>query len=335
MECYDLLIIGAGPSGINVAIEAQKRGRSFVLLDKGTLVNSIYHFPTNMTFFSTSRKLEIGGVPFISHGDKPTRREALEYYRRVVEHWNIQARLYEPVQAVEPDENHRIYTVKTTKNRYETRNIVVATGFYGKPNLLNVPGEDLPKVKHYYDDPHPYSGQRVLVVGAANSAVDVALETWRAGAEVTMVIREEEISSRVKYWVRPDIENRIREGSIRAFFESHVTAIRPQEVDIRTPEGARTIGNDFVMAMTGYRPDFAWLKGIGLPLSKDEDQAPLHHPETLETPMPGVFVTGVVAAGKNTATLYIENTRDHAARILDYLERQQYNTTKKMAVSQS
>lgn len=320
METYDLIIIGAGPSGINVGIEAQKRGKSHLILDKGMLVNSVYHFPTNMTFFSTSRKLEIGQVPFISHGTKPTRREALEYYRRVVEQWALNVHTYEAVKAVAPREDET-FEVMTTKTTYRAGAVVVATGFYDKPNLLAVPGEKLPKVKHYYDDPHPYAGKQVVVVGAENSAVDVALETYRAGAAVTMVIREAQIGERVKYWVRPDILNRIEEGSIKALFRSQILEIREESVRLMTPEGEKELANDFVLAMTGYQPDFSLLQKLGIRLADTPDQAPIYDPETLETPQNGLFVAGVVAAGSHTSTLYIENTRHHARLILDAVEK--------------
>ncbi|MEM6298111.1 MAG: YpdA family putative bacillithiol disulfide reductase [Bacteroidota bacterium] len=317
MNTLDVIIIGAGPSGINVGIACQQQNRSHLILEKGVLINSLYHFPTNMTFFSTSKKLEIGDVPFVSHSEKPTRKEALEYYRRVVERWNLNVKLYEAVQKMHHEDG--LYHIKTSKDIHASRAVVVATGFYDIPNPLNVKGEDLPKVKHYYNDPHPYVGQEVLVVGAANSAVDVALETWRVGAKVTMVIRGEEISPRVKYWIRPNIVNRIKEGSIKTYFESEVLEIQENTVRIKTPEGERTLSNDFVFAMTGYRPNYPFLNALGLPLSEDEIKQPIFNPETLETPLPRVFVTGVVAAGLDTSKLYIENTRDDSRKIMTRL----------------
>ncbi len=318
MNIFDVIIIGAGPSGINVGIACQQQNRSHLILEKGVLVNSLYHFPTNMTFFSTSKKLEIGEVPFVSHNEKPTRKEALEYYRRVVERWNLNIKLYQGVQAMTCKD--ALYHLKTSKGTYIARAVVVATGFYDVPNPLKVKGENLPKVKHYYEDPHPYVGQEVLVVGAANSAVDVALETWRAGAKVTMVIRGEEISPRVKYWMRPNIINRIKEGSIKAYFESEILEIQEEAVRIKTPEGQEVLANDFVFAMTGYRPNYSLLDALGLPLSKDEVQQPIFDPSTLETPLARVFVTGVVAAGLETSKLYIENTRDDADKIMARLD---------------
>ncbi|MEL7377940.1 MAG: YpdA family putative bacillithiol disulfide reductase, partial [Bacteroidota bacterium] len=250
---YDLIIIGGGPTGINVALAAHDAGLKYLVLEKGQLVNSIVNFPDNMTFFSTSRKLEIGGVPFISHTDKPTRREALEYYRRLVQSNVLNVHLYEAVDSMTPLREG--YTIQTTKGEYTSRYVTVATGFYDTPRLLDVPGETLPKVKHYYDDAHAYIGQKVLVVGAANSACDVALECWAKGAEVTMAIRESEIYPKVKYWIKPNIENRIAEGSIPAHFNTVVTAIHPNAVDLRNPEGDFTIANDWVLAMTGYQPN--------------------------------------------------------------------------------
>ncbi|NUQ25427.1 MAG: YpdA family putative bacillithiol disulfide reductase [Saprospiraceae bacterium] len=315
IQPFDLVIIGGGPTGLNCAIAARRAGLSYVVLEKGALVNAIYHFPTNMTFFSTSRLLEIGEVPFISHGDKPTRFEALEYYRRIWQSWQLEVRLYEEVEKMEPI-GGGTYRVHTSKAQYDATAVIVATGFYDTPCLLNVPGESLPKVKHYYDDAHPYAGQDVLVVGAANSACDVALETYYKGARVTMAIREAEIYSGVKYWIRPNIENRIKEGSIKAFFNTKVKAIYPDEVLLSGPDGDFRIPNDFVMAMTGYQPNYPFLERLGLRMATDEAQAPLHNPDTLETHLPNVFLAGVVCAGKKTNKLFIENTRDHGDLII-------------------
>lgn len=309
----DILIIGGGPIGLACGIEAQRAGLSYVIVEKGCLVNSLYNYPQNMTFFSTSERLEIGGVPFVSNNPKPTRPEALEYYRRVSGMHELNIRLFEEVISVEQDGD---YLAVTSRGRIRCRHIIVATGFYDIPNYLNVPGEELPKVRHYYKDPHYYSGQNVLVVGANNSSVDAALETFRKGAHVSMVIRRPEVGERVKYWVRPDIINRISEGSIRAYFNSSIVAIRPEEVDLQTPSGPVTIANDFVLAMTGYRPNFEFLENLGIRLSADEKRIPEHDPETMETNRKGIFLAGVVCGGMDTHVWFIENSRVHAEKII-------------------
>lgn len=311
---HTLVIIGGGPSGINVAIAAERAGVDYIVLEKGVLANSIYQFPTNMTFFSTSLKLEIAETPFISHQDKPTRREALEYYRRLQQNQALKVNLYEPVTKMERAGD--CYLIATTKATYRARYVVVATGFYDTPRLLNVPGEDLPKVKHYYDDAHPYIGQNILVVGAANSACDVALETYQKGAHVTMAIRSGEIYPRVKYWIKPNIENRIAEGSIRAHFHTRVLSIQPDSVTLENEDGPFTIANDFVLAMTGYEPNYPLLRSLGLPISDDAQAFPIHDEQNLETPLPNVFLAGVVCAGRSTSTLFIENTRHHGDVII-------------------
>jgi thioredoxin reductase (NADPH) len=316
---YDLVIIGGGPTGINVAISAERAGLNYVILEKGMLANSIYNFPVNMTFFSTSLNLEIGDVPFISHADKPTRREALEYYRRLVQAYELNVRLYEPVTGMERQADGS-YVVRTERTDYPTHSVVVATGFYDTPRMLDVPGEDLPKVKHYYDDAHAYIGQKVLVIGAANSACDAALECWQKGAEVTMAIREGEIYPKVKYWIKPNIENRIKEGSIPAYFHTEVQEIRPREVVLRGPDGEFTLDNDFVLAMTGYQPNYPFLESLGLTCdTNDAACMPTHDTETLETTLPNVYLAGVVCAGLRTGKLFIENTRDHGQIIVDQI----------------
>jgi thioredoxin reductase (NADPH) len=317
----DVLIIGAGPIGMACGIAAQQNGLNYVIIEKGCLVNSIYHYPANMTFFSTADRLEIGNVPFVAHSDKPTRREALDYYRRIALAFRLQVHLYEEVQLIIPQPDST-FKIQTSKANYLTRNIVFATGFYGLPNLLGVPGEDLPKVRHYYDEAHPYAFQKIAVVGAANSAVDVALETWRRGAEVTMIIRSGEIRSSVKYWVKPDIENRIKEGSIKAYFHSQIVAIRPDEIDVQTPEGLLTLPNDFVLAMTGYRPDFSLLQMAGVVFAGDK-HAPIYNTETQETNIRGVYVAGVVCGGMETNKWFIENSREHANKIMTNIVHQQ------------
>jgi thioredoxin reductase (NADPH) len=314
MEVFDLIIIGSGPIGLACGIEAKKAGLKYLIIEKGCLVNSLYNYPLNMTFFSTSERLEIGGVPFISHGPKPNRFEALEYYRRVCETWALDVKLYEKVEAsVYRDLLHH---VSTSKNNYTAKAIVLALGFYDLPYLLNVPGEDLPKVKHYYDEPHPYYRQKIIVVGAANSAVDVALETWRKGAFVTMVIRESEIRESVKYWVKPDIENRIEEGSIKAYFHSSIIKISPSSVDVQTPEGMVTIENDFVMAMTGYQPPFDFMKSLGIAFHPDADHTPVYNEKTMETNVENIYLAGVVCGGLRTNKWFIENSRVHAELII-------------------
>ncbi len=311
---YDLIIVGAGPIGLAVAIEAGRAGLDALLIDKGMLVNTLYRFPTNMTFFSTSVLLEIGDVPFVSHGDKPTRREALEYYRRVFFTHGLQARLYETVTNVIPAGGG--FSVETDKGRYACKNVAIATGFYDYPVLMDVPGEDLPKVRHFYEEAHPYVGQRVVVVGAANSACDVALELWHKGAEVTMVVREDRISDRVKYWIRPNIENRIQEGSIRAFFRSNIIRITEHLVEIDTPDGQVIVPNDFVLAMTGYRPDFDFLARCGVQTTDDPRPELAYDPDTHETSVPGLYVAGVVCGGMRTNKFFIENAREHAEKIV-------------------
>lgn len=316
---YDIIIIGGGPIGLACAIEAKKAGLSHLILEKGTLVNSLYHYPKNMTFFSTSERLEIGGIPFVSNLPKPTRPEALEYYRRVVTTYDLQIHLFEEVtNVIWTDGRFRVETLKAV---YAAANVIVATGFYDIPYLLNVKGEDLPKVKHYYDDPHYYAFQKVLVVGAANSAIDAALETWRKGAQVTMVIRGSKISERVKYWVKPDIENRIEEGSIRAYFNSTLHEIRENEVDISTPNGLVTVANDWVLAMTGYQPNLEFLKKLGVDVAADADCTPFYNDETYETNVAGLYLAGVICGGMNTHRLFIENSRVHAENIVRHILR--------------
>lgn len=314
---YTLIVIGGGPIGLACALEAKKAGLDYLVLEKGTLVNSIYHYPVNMTFFSTSERLEIGGVPFVTNSPKPKRAEALEYYRRVTQDHQVAIHLFEEVQKVEKTE--RRFEVTTNKAAYTAANIIIATGFYDLPYLLNIPGENLPKVKHYYDDPHYYAFQKVVVVGAQNSAVDAALETWRKGAEVTMVIRRPEIGQRVKYWVKPDIENRIKEGSIKAYFNSCLSEIRENEVIIQTPEGEIILENDWVLSLTGYQPNLSFLEQIGIELSADEVRKPSYQEETHESNIAGVYLAGVICGGMNTHRLFIENSREHAEKIIRHI----------------
>ena len=314
----DVAIIGAGPIGLACGIEAKKKGLDTLILEKGMLVNSIYNYPQNMTFFSTSDRLEIGEVPFISHNPKPTRAEALEYYRRVTTNWKLSPQLYEGVEGVDKIANG--FQIKTPKGVYQTKNIVLATGFYDLPYLLNVPGEELPKVSHYYKEPHPYFGMDIVVVGAANSAVDVALETYRKGAKsVTLVVREHEIGQNVKYWARPDINNRIEEGSITAYFQSKIVSIHPKKVCLQTPHGPREIANDFVLAMTGYQPDFSLLTDLGVDLQNDPHKTPVYNTTTMESNQKGVYLAGVVCGGLKTNKWFIENSRIHADQIIAHI----------------
>ncbi len=316
----DLLIIGGGPIGLACALEAKKAGLSYLIVEKGTLVNSLYNYPSGMTFFSTSDKLEIGGVPFVSNSIKPTRAESLEYYRRVATSNELNIRLFEPVLSNQPKDGG--YDITTSKAVYQAKNIIIATGFYDVPVKMNIPGEDLPKVRHYYKDPNFYTLQKVLVVGASNSSVDAALETYRKGAQVTMVVRGDDINERVKYWVRPDIINRIKEGTIKAYYHSHLTAIREFEADIQTPEGLITIPNDFVLALTGYQPDFSFLKTMGVKLSADEKLLPGYNAETMETTQKGIYLAGVVCGGMDTHLWFIENSRVHAEQIISNIMKQ-------------
>jgi len=310
----DILIIGGGPIGLACALEAKKAGLRYLILEKGVLVNSLYHYPSNMTFFSTSERIEIGDIPFVSNNVKPTRPEALEYYRRIAVSQQLNIHLQETVLEVNAVGDQ--YEVISTLSKYKTKNVIVATGFYDIPNLLHIPGEDLPKVRHYYREPHFYAMQKLLIVGANNSAVDAALECFRKGAEVTMVIKGSEIGKRVKYWVRPDIVNRIDEGSIKVYYQSALTRIREKEVEILTPEGVKIIPNDYVLLMTGYQPNFAFLEKLGIDLSKDEKRYPSYHKQTMESNRKNIYLAGVVAGGMDTHIWFIENSREHARQII-------------------
>lgn len=303
METFDILIVGGGPIGLNCALEAQKHNLSYVIIEKGTVVNSLYHYPLYMRFFSTAEKLEIAEIPFICAATKPGRQEALEYYQGITRQRNLNIRLYEKVQEVR--KQNGIFEVKTSKSEYTAKQVIIATGFYDIPNLMYIPGEHLPKVRHYYTEPYPYAQQKVAVIGASNSAVDAALETYRKGAEVTMIIKSDKISDSVKYWVKPDIENRIKEGSIQAFFNAEPVEILEKSIRIKLENGSfLDIENDFVLAMTGYLPDFDFLKNSGIELL-GENLNPNYNPNTMQTNIPGLYLAGVgVRRKRHTSLVY-------------------------------
>lgn len=310
---FDVLIIGGGPIGIACALEAKKNNLSHVIIEKGCIANSIYNYPKHMHFFSTSDKLEIDNIPFICKEPKPQRNEALEYYRRIVTSNQLNINLYEEVKSVTKND---YFTVTTNKDTYQAQHVVVATGFYDIPNYMNVPGEDLPKVSHYYDEPHLYVNQKVAVIGASNSSVDAALECYRKGAEVTMIVRKPAIGERVKYWVKPDIENRIKEGSIKAYFNSDVKEITEKSIVFENPEGTQTIANDFILALTGYQPNFDFLRKIGVDLAEDDFLKPTYNQETMETNVDNLYLAGVICGGLETHKWFIENSIIHAEMII-------------------
>lgn len=313
-EIFDLVIIGGGPIGIACGLEAKKQGLKYLIVEKGCLVNSLYNYPTNMTFFSTSEKLELDDIPFISTNPKPKKAEALEYYRRITTSNHLNINLFEEVTEVLSTQE--VHQVITSRQKYSTRKVVVATGFYDIPNYLNIPGEDLPKVSHYYGDPHYYATQKTVVVGASNSAVDAALEIYRKGGKVTMIVRSPEIGNRVKYWVKPDIENRIDEGSIQAIFNAEIKEIKNNEVLISSEKETISIPNDFVLLLTGYRPNFEFLKAMGIILSDDGKKIPFYDPDTMETNIRGLYLAGVICGGTETHKWFIENSRVHAKLII-------------------
>jgi thioredoxin reductase (NADPH) len=317
----DVLVIGAGPTGLACAIEAQRVGLRVLVLDKGCLVNSLFHYPANMTFFTTPELLEIGEIPFATANMKPTRPEALEYYRRVTEKFELKVLQYHWVKTVTGEDNDFRVTATDRSggiHDFEARKIIVATGYYDLPNLLNIPGEDLPKVNHYYREPHPYYDSDVLVIGGKNSAAIAALELWRHGARVTLVSRGPQMHSNVKYWIKPDIENRIKNHEIGAYFKSCVTEIANDYVVIKTLQGSIELDNDFVFALTGYHPDYDFLQSLGIELSKEQCR-PVCDPETLESNVPGIYVAGVIVAGAMTSEIFIENGRFHGKQIAAHL----------------
>ncbi len=319
---YDLLVIGAGPTGLACAIEAQKAGFRVLVVDKGCLCNSIFHYPAQMTFFTTPELLEIGDMPFSSPNQKPTRNEALEYYRKVTAHYGLDVRQYETVMAVDGvDGDFRVRAMDRfgREGEHRARKLVLATGYYDLPNYLGIPGEDADKVRHYYIEPHPYFGLNVVVIGGKNSAAIAALELWRHGAKVTLVHRGAEMHRHVKYWILPDINNRIKNGEITAYFNSTVTEIAADTVTLDTPKGTREIPNDFVFALTGYHPDFEFLERAGVHLDTRNDRCPACDPATLESNVPGIYLAGVIVAGERTNEIFIENGRFHGKLIADHL----------------
>lgn len=316
-ESHDVVIVGAGPTGLACGIELKKLGVKAVLLDKGCVVNSLYNYPTNLVFFTTPELLEIGGIPMTSLNEKPVRAEALKYYRRVSDHYKLDVRQYQRVENISGDDGAFVTHARDAHGcprEYASKKIILATGYYDVPNLLNVPGEDLPKVIHYYKEPHPYYDQDILIVGAKNSAVIAALELWWSGARVTMIHRGTEIHQNVKYWLKPNIENRIKNGEIPMHWQSRILEIAPNHVRIETPEGERTLKNDFVFAMTGYRPDTEFLEAHGIRLDP-ATQRPHTNPDTLESDRAGMYLAGVIVAGMHTHEIFIENGRFHGQQI--------------------
>jgi thioredoxin reductase (NADPH) len=314
---FDALVVGAGPTGLACGIELQQRGLKCVLIEKGCVVNSLYHYPTNMSFFTTPELLEIGNLPMTSLNEKPTRTEALKYYRRAAEHYRLDIRQYERVGRIDGEDlAFQIFTTDRygCQHRYDARKVVLATGYYDVPNLLHVPGEDLSKVIHYYKEAHPYYNHDVVVIGAKNSAAIAALELFWTGARVTLVHRGASISNRVKYWIKPNIENRIKNSEIKAYFHSSVAEIRPDSILILTPDGEMTLKNDFVFAMTGYQPDLKFLNATGITL-EPETRRPRTDPETLESERKGIYLAGVIVAGMHTNEIFIENGRFHGELI--------------------
>ncbi len=321
---FDVVVIGAGPTGLACGIDVKRAGLTVTNIDKGCLVNSLFNYPSNMTFFTTPELLEIGDIPFSSPNQKPTRQEALEYYRKCAEHYQLDVRQYEPIQKVGGSDNQ--FVVHTTNlhghhREYHARKLILATGYYDRPNYMNVPGEELPKVMHYYREPHPFFGLDVLVIGGKNSAAIAALELWRHGAKVTLVHRGPGISNSVKYWIKPDIENRIKAGQVKAYFDTRVREITLEHVVLDTPQGEVKLANDYVFAMTGYHPDFDFLGGLGIKLSGEADRKPVVDSQTLESNVPGIYLAGVIVAGTRTSEIFIENGRFHGQLIATDLKR--------------
>ncbi len=320
-EVFDLLVVGAGPTGLATAIEAQKAGFRVVLVDKGCVCNSLFHYPSHMTFFTTSELLEIGGIPFPSPNAKPTRNEALEYYRQVAAFYKLDVRQYHRVENVTGSDG--AFAVRTADRfgrpgELKARKMAIAIGYYDLPNRMEIPGEALSKVHHYYNDPHPFYGMDVAVIGGKNSAAIAALELWRHGARVTLIHRGAGIHAHVKYWIKPDIENRIKNGEVKALFSSTVIEIAPDTIEVKTPAGVESLPNDFVFALTGYHPDFTFLESLGIQFD-GKDRCPRCHPETLESNVPGIYLAGVIVAGSRTNEIFIENGRFHGKQIAESL----------------
>lgn len=325
-----MLVIGAGPTGLACAIEAQRVGLKVIVIDKGCLVNSIFHYPANMTFFTTPELLEIGDLPFNTAHQKPTRLEALEYYRRAAEHYHLHVCQYQWVKTVTGEDGNFRITATDRAGRihdYKARKVIVSTGYYDLANQLGVPGEDLPKVHHYFKEPHPYYDNDVVVVGGKNSAAEAALDLWRHGARVTLVHRDAQLSNSIKYWVKPDIENRVKNDEITAYFRSAVTEIGIDYVSIQTPDGPVRLKNDFVFALIGYHPDYDFLRALGIELSAEQCR-PVCDPETLESNVPGLYVAGVIVAGSRTSEIFIENGRFHGKQIAADLRQKLGNTSR-------
>ena len=324
MEVFDLVIIGGGPIGIACGLEAKKKGLDYLIIEKGPIVNSLFNYPSNMQFFSSSEKLEIDAIPFISIEAKPKRDEALEYYRRIVTSNQLNIHLFEKVTHINKTES--LFAIVSDKATYSASNIVLATGFYDLPKTLNVSGENLPKVSHYYDNPHFYASQKLAIIGASNSAIDAALECYRKGAQVVLIIRGPEVGQRVKYWVRPDIINRIAEGSIKVYYNSTVKEIQEDKIIINSPDGEILIANDFVLALTGYKPNFEFLKKLGVELSQDEKRLPTYNTDTMESNVSGLYLAGVICGGMETHKWFIENSRIHAQMIIRNISIKHPNT---------
>ncbi|MGH9685399.1 MAG: YpdA family putative bacillithiol disulfide reductase [Candidatus Acidiferrales bacterium] len=317
-ESYDVICIGAGPTGLASAIEAKRAGMRPLVIDKGCLCNSLLHYPVNMQFFTTPERMEIGDLPMTTAGSKPTRPEALKYYRRAAEHYGIEVRLYERVEKITGHDG--AFVVHTTNEsgapaQYHGKKIVIATGYYDRPNPLGVPGEDLPHVSHYFTEPHPYWNQDVVVIGGKNSAAEAALDLFRAGARVTLIHRQPALGKSLKFWVKPDIENRIHAGEIRAIFNAHIARIEPHQVWLKNGSGEQGVPAEQVFAMTGYHPDFEFLERQGIRLDP-ESKRPAINPETLESNVPGIYLAGVVVGGKHTSDIFIENGRFHGRQII-------------------